>query len=114
MDTKGFSAWLEALPLQPKPVYDCISRCRRVERSLGIDLDEEYEHDRGKSVLVALTYTIHDERDNKPAPKSFSLTPGANIRYTFSDLRTSVNKYISFRDLEKKKKRKKQTQHFGE
>ena len=96
MKADEFKAWLQARTMKPLPVKDCISRCRKVEKALSVDLDEEYEKDCGETVILALTYTVNAERNNKAAPGDFSFKPGANIRYRFTDLRSATKKYFSF------------------
>jgi hypothetical protein len=104
MKTDEFRAWLQSLPMNPKPMKDCISRCRKVEAALSVDLDKEYRKDRGKAVISALTYTPEDERNHKVAPESFKFKPDANIRFRFTDLRSATKKYFSFCEVKAVKK----------
>ena len=104
MKTDEFRTWLQALPMNPKPMKDCISRCRKVESALSVDLDKEYRKDRGKAVIAALTYTPEDERNHKAAPESFKFKPDANVRFRFTDLRSATNKYFSFCETRSGKK----------
>lgn len=98
-----FRTWLQSLPMNSKPLKDCVSRCRKVEKALAVDLDKAYKKDGGKSVIKALTYTPSDERNNKPAPEGFNFKPDANIRFRFTDLRSATNKYFTFcRDTDRK------------
>lgn len=96
MKTEEFKSWLQSIPMNPLPVKDCISRCRKVEAALSVDLDEEYEKDRGENVIVSLTYTIEDERNHKTVPENFKFKEGSNIRFRFTDLRSATKKYFSF------------------
>lgn len=96
MRTDEFRIWLQEFPLNPKPLKDCISRCKKVEKALQIDLDKEYKKDRGVSVLSALKYTPEDEKNHREAPECFNFKPDANVRFRFTDLRSATKKYFAF------------------
>lgn len=96
MRTDEFRSWLQKSGLGPKPLKDCISRCRKVEKALQIDLDEQFESDRGQSVISSLRYSADDERNGIQAPECFGFKEGANIRFRFTDLRSATKKYFSF------------------
>ena len=104
MRTNEFRSWLQSLSMNPNPIKDCISRCRKVEAALSVDLDKEYSKDFGFGVLAALTYTATDERNHKAAPASFNFKPNANIRFRFTDLRSATKKYFSFCESKTDKK----------
>ena len=74
MRDEEFRIWLQKLPMNKNPMKDCISRCRKVEKALSIDLDKEYEKVTG----------------------NFNFKPDAKIRFRFCDLRVAVKKYFSF------------------
>ena len=101
MRADEFREWLQSLSMNPKPIKDCISRCRKVESGLSVDLDKEYERDCGEAVIMSLTYTPEDERNHKPAPEGFAFKPGVNVRYRFADLRAAARKYFSFCNAKK-------------
>lgn len=96
MKDNEFRAWLYSIPMNPNPIKDCISRCRKVEKALAVDLDKAYKKDGGKAVIKALTYTPSDEKNNMPIPEGFKFKPDANIRFRFTDLRSATNKYFAF------------------
>lgn len=96
MRTKEFRSWLQSIPMNTNPIKDCISRCRKVESALAVDLDDEYIKDHGDSVILALKYTAKDEKNHKPVPEGFNFKPNANIRFRFTDLRSAANKYFLF------------------
>ena len=81
-----FRVWLSAR-IKDKPVSDCMSRCKIVESSLQIDLDNEYSNDKGKTLLGKMQYT---------APAGFHFKENANIRFRMTDLRSAVNRYFKF------------------
>ena len=82
--------------LKPNSAKDRLSRCKSVEKALGVDLDEEYKKDGGTRVMEMLSYTIQDARDNKPLPAGLAFKPGANIIQRITDLRSAVKQYFAF------------------
>lgn len=90
-----FRVWLSAR-IKDKPVSDCMSRCKIVESSLQIDLDNEYSNDKGKTLLGKMQYTAADEKEKKEAPAGFHFKENANIRFRMTDLRSAVNRYFKF------------------
>jgi len=91
----AYSDWLQG-KIAKRPISDSISRCRRIEDGLKLDLDEEYEKDGGRSLMKLLEYSADDERLNKPAPQGIEFTPNSNIRNGMSSLRSAVKKYFEF------------------
>lgn len=51
MNEMDFRCGLHTMSLSRKVVSDLVSRVKRVERVLGIDIDEEYEKDKCKRVM---------------------------------------------------------------
>ena len=100
MRREDYTKWL-AGRLNPKSVKDRISRCKSVEVALGIDLDEEYKKDFGKSVIEHLRYSRADAVANKPFPQEFSFKEGANKIQRLIDLRSAVKNYFIFCDTAK-------------
>ena len=82
--------------LKPRAAKDRISRCKKVEAILGVDLDEAFRQDGGERVMNSLKYTIKDFRAGKPAPSGFTFKEGSNINQRMIDLRSSVNSYFKF------------------
>ncbi len=97
MRKEEFSAWMEG-KIKSKPISDCLSRCRKVEVTLNVDLDEEYKKDKGNELISRLQYSPADERAKKPANPAFGFKEGASIRFRFTDLRSAVNRYFKFCD----------------
>lgn len=95
MRTEDFRRWLLVRQTR-KSVSDSLSRCRRVEKSLQIDLDEEYQKDRGKQLLSRMEYTAADERNNRPAPLGFEFAANLSIISRLRDLRCAVKRYFKF------------------
>lgn len=52
-------AWLCG-KMKQRPIGDCVSRCKRIAKSLGVNLDEAWKADRGSRILNILTYTRED------------------------------------------------------
>ena len=87
--------WLQG-KISSRPISDSISRCRRIEECLKLDLDEEYQKDGGRSLVELLEYTVDDERITRPAPSGIEFVPGSNIKNGMSSLRSAVKKYFEF------------------
>lgn len=97
MRENEFREWMLGLgTMQLRPVGDAVSRCRRVVRSLNVDLDIEYNKDRCVSILKKLEYTTEDARRGLPVDSGFGFMPGANLKNGMASLRAAVNKYIEF------------------
>ena len=90
-----FREWMQGR-IKERPISDCLSRCGRVEKALNIDLDDEFSKDHCKEVLSRLSYSVADEKANKPALPSFEFKPGVSLRFRFTDLRSAVKRYINF------------------
>ena len=73
-----------------------ISRCRRIEQSLDLDLDEEYQRDGGRSLVTMLGYSADDEKQKRSIPSGLEFSPGSNIRKGMASLRSAVKKYFEF------------------
>lgn len=95
MRDDAYRNWLQG-KISSRPISDSISRCRRVEESLRIDLDEEYLKDGGRSLIDLLKYSSEHERLNRPAPKGINFSPGSNIKNGMASLRSAVKKYFEF------------------
>ena len=95
MRDEAYRNWLQG-KISSRPISDSISRCRRIEECLKLDLDEEYKKDGGRGLIALLEYTADDEGLNRPAPEEIYFTPGSNIRSGMSSLRSAVKKYFEF------------------
>ena len=81
-----------------KAASDCISRCKKVENTLGIDLDQEYQRDKGCSVLQSLQYGQREVNKGIPMPEDFGFKQSSNPVQRYTDLRCSVKQYFLFCD----------------
>ena len=92
-----FKSWMENnTSLQPRPIADALSRVRRIENSLHLDMDLEYIKDGGNYVLNKLEYTATDESNCKQAPIGLTFKSGANIRNGMASLKAAAKQYFSF------------------
>lgn len=82
--------------IEKRPKADYLSRCRRVEDGLGVDLDQEYERDGGKQLISILSYTVDDEKNHKPVPPGLGFGAGSNYRTGMASLKTACAKYFEF------------------
>ena len=96
MKKEEYKNWLEG-KLKAPSIKDRLSRCSKVEKSLGVDLDVEFERDGGEAVLKQLSYTIHDAKNHVPLPKGMSFSENANINQRMTDLRSAAKQYFVFR-----------------
>ena len=97
MREDAFRSWMASRGnIGLRPMGDAISRCKRVHKGLGINLDEEYAKDGGRSLIELLNYTEEDVLLNHPAPAGINFKPGANIKNGMASLKSAVNKYFEF------------------
>lgn len=94
MRKEEFRTWLQEKGYKKKPISDCLSRCRQVERLAQLDLDEEFKRDGGEEIREVFKYGIKDERNQKKVPYDFS--SGIVLRFRSNDLRAAIKKYFSF------------------
>ncbi len=99
MQKELFRLWLRERRTE-RSAGDCISRCKKVENTLDIDLDVEYERDRGKSVLTALGYGRKQVDKGEVFNQSFIFRKDCNYVQRFTDLRCSVKQYFAFCDAQ--------------
>lgn len=95
MRDEKYRKWLQG-KVSKRPISDNISRCRRIEQSLDLDLDEEYDKDGGRSLVTILEYSTDDEKQKRSAPSGVEFTSGSNIRNGMASLRSAVKKYFEF------------------
>ena len=97
MRAEAFKIWMKNLgTMSDRPTGDAVSRCRRVEKGLNIDLDDVYAKDGGRSIISLLEYTTDDVRYNKPVPPGFIFKQGANLKDGIASLRAAAKKYFEF------------------
>ena len=102
MRKEAFKLWLETYgkhgvePMSKRPIDDALSRCNRIEKGFAVDLDIEYEQDRGESILALLEYTKDDKNVGKEAPKGLFFKQGADLYNGMASLRSAVKKYFEF------------------
>ena len=98
MKDELFLEWMIAKNTMTKrPMGDAVSRCKRVERDLDIDLDLEYQTDGGKNVISLLDYSLQDAIDGKCLPRKLTF-PGTpiNVKNSMASLKGAVKKYMQF------------------
>lgn len=100
MREDAFRLYLQNLCLQKQKQYgrsisDKVSRCKKVEHDLRLDLDTEYARDRGRSLLERLAYSREDTQAGKEPP--LSLRAGADPCNCMSSYRSDVRRYFEFR-----------------
>lgn len=95
MQEETYRAWLRG-HLAPRPLSDSVSRCRRIEKGLGTDLDAEYACDGGAALLARLAYGTEDAALGHPAPAGLAFAPGADLRGGLASLRSAAAGYFKF------------------
>ena len=95
MEKEKFRTWL-CKRMGKKPAGDCLSRCGTVERSLKIDLDNEFKQDEGKSLIDKLSYTIKDEQNKVEAPQEFHFDNPKTIRTRMANMKNASKRYFEF------------------
>ena len=100
MRKEEFLNWMISKGTMTKrPMGDAVSRCKRVERDLEVDLDMEFITDRGKGIIELLDYSIQDAMERKEMPGKL-VFPGAplNVKNSMASLKGAVKKYMQFCD----------------
>lgn len=90
-------AWLTG-KIEKRPIGDCISRCKRIENGLRINLDDEWKKDNGASVVDLLTYSRDDQNRGAPPPHGIIFQRGADIYNGMASLRSAAVRYFDFCD----------------
>ena len=97
MRYEQFKDWMiESNRLSSRPIADTLSRCKRIEKIPGIDLDTEYMRDGGFRIIEKLTYTSNDEREHRSVPKELEFSPTANLRNGMTSLKNAAKLYFEF------------------
>ena len=97
MDELGFRVWLTANNVKKKVQGDCVSRLKRIEKELRIELDECYGETELKDILDAFLKMGMNEKMTKYG--NVNLPIG---KYYMSTYRHSLKQYIAFREANKK------------
>ena len=95
MKKEEFRIWL-APKRTKRAISDCISRCSKIEKSMSIDLDLEFEKDLGLNVMKTLSYGKRDLDQGVEFPSQFVFKDGANLIQRITDLRASAKQYFLF------------------
>ncbi|MDR2574245.1 MAG: hypothetical protein LBC94_07920 [Desulfovibrio sp.] len=97
MKEEYFKYFLEDKGLTQRAISDYISRCRRIENKksgLGVNLDNEYARDKGKSLLNLLTYTRGDQNLNIKPPIIFQ--KNSDIYNGMRSIKSAATSYFKF------------------
>ena len=94
MDEINFKNWLATGKTAKKTQSDCVSRLKRVERELKIDLDKRYKKTKLEDILRA--FSQKGENDEMKKFGDVNLPIGKNYMGTY---RYSLNEYIKFKSL---------------
>lgn len=100
MDELGFREWMSTYDIKKKIQGDCISRLKRIEKELEIELDECYEETELKSILEAFLKMGLNEEMQKYGDVNLPIG-----KYYMSTYRHSLKQYIAFKETNKKRTR---------
>ena len=89
-----YQKWLKEQGLADTTIQTQIDRAKRVEKHYN-DLDEHYNHDQLRSVIVELTYTAEDQRRGKSNPSKIPIE--GNILDSLASLKNAIQRYCKFR-----------------
>ena len=95
MHEQAYKSWLQG-KLSSRPIADSVSRCRRIEENLKLDLDNEYKRDGGQGLIELLEYTTDDKNHNRPPQCNIYFAPGADLKSGLSSLKNAAKKYFDF------------------
>ena len=98
MREEHFMDWMISKGTMTKrPMGDAVSRCRRVERDLEVNLDMEFQKDGGNRIIGLLDYSAQDAMDRRELPGKLSF-PGTpiNVKNSMASLKGAVKKYMLF------------------
>lgn len=93
MQTENYRNWLLAQNYQSGTVTAQIHRAGRVEEHYG-DLDNLYNEDRFESLILELTYTTQDRRNNRPNETKIPFE--GNSYNNLASYRDAVRRYRRF------------------
>lgn len=94
MNEIDFRNWMVAKGIPKKVQGDYISRIKRLERSIQIDLDEQYVSDRCESILP-----IFANKGLNPEMRKFQQNDLPIGQYHLSTYKLAVKKYIQFSEF---------------
>lgn len=90
----AFRDWLEKIDGRALPqIRDNISRIRRVEKEMSLNIDSEYSSNRCERIIEILDVS-------NPALHNYSDLP--QDKAGLSSLKTAIRKYVCFRDWQLK------------
>lgn len=90
MNEIGFRNWAVSNGKNKKTVSDTVSRLRRLEHELNIDIDIEYKKDQCNYLLSLFNHTGNNEGMKK---YNTSLPIG---KYSLSTFKYAINQYITY------------------
>lgn len=95
MDERNFRLWMETHK-NYHTVRTYASRCLRVENELHINLDEEYQRDKGYELMQKLKYSRKESREQKQPQCGIVFDADVDIYCGMHSLRASVKKYFEY------------------
>ena len=93
MNEIDFRNWLKQNGTPQKVQGDYISRIKRLERTIHVDLDEQYAQDQCESILLIFLNKGENSEMQKYMPNSLPIG-----KYYMSTYKLAVKKYAQFLD----------------
>ncbi len=95
MRVEEFRAWTTNFDIAESTIRTHITDIKRIEKSEGIDVDNEFKKDGMKSLLQTYTYSVQDERDGRPNPTKL-ITKTTSLPRFLGQYKSYLNKYREF------------------
>ncbi len=93
MNEIDFRIWLNVNGVNKKIQGDYISRIKRLERALSVELDEQYALDKCTNLLLIFVNKGENSAMKKYAPQDLPIG-----KYYMSTYKLAIKKYVQFLD----------------
>ncbi len=96
-----FVRWLENWPtprggkMTDGNIEFYVEAISNIEKAEKIDMDKEFQKDGMAWISNLYSYSVQDNRDNRPNPTKVALTK-STVYSTLSDHKTALNHYVRF------------------
>lgn len=95
MDERNFRLWMETTK-NYHTARTYTARCIRVETEMNINLDEQYDLDKGDRLMQTLKYSRKEAREGKQPQCGIVFDLDVDVYSGMHSLRASVKKYFEY------------------
>lgn len=95
MDERNFRLWMETTK-NYHTARTYTARCIRVETEMSINLDEQYDLDKGDRLMQTLKYSRKEAREGKQPQCGIVFDLDVDVYSGMHSLRASVKKYFEY------------------